>query len=86
MPCQICPAEELVEAYALAFDLRLPQTAPRVEQCDEPVDICMLREEPPIEPAGFIILTIGIVVSELRPPHLIAHENHRHARRKHCDG
>ena len=86
MPCQIRPAEEPVEAYALAFDLRIPQTAPRIQQRDEPMHICMLREEPPIEPAGFIILTIGIVVSELRPPHLIAHENHRHPRRKHGDG
>jgi hypothetical protein len=45
------------------------------------MDICMLGEEPPIEPAGFIILTMGIVVSELRPPHLITHENHRYPRR-----
>ena len=86
MPRQVRPAEEPVEAYALAFNLRTSQTAPRVEQRDEPVNICMLREEPPIEPAGFIVLTIGIVVSELRPPHLIAHENHRYPRRKHRDG
>ena len=46
----------------------------------------MLAEESPVEPAGFIILAVGIVVSELRPPRLIAHENHRHARGEHCDG
>jgi hypothetical protein len=85
MPSQIRPAEELIQAYTPALDLRLSQTAASAEQRDEPVHICMLREEPPIEPAGFIILTIGIVVSELRSPRLIAHENHRYTRRKHCN-
>ena len=66
-------AEEAVEAYALAFDLDVPQAPPAVQQHHKPVDVCMLPDEPPIEPAGFIILTIGIVVSELLPQRFIAH-------------
>ena len=86
MPRQAGRAEEPVEAYALAFNRRTSQTAARVDQCDEPVNICMLRYQSPIEPAGFIVLTIGIVVSELRPPHLIAHEDHRYPRSQHRYG
>ena len=71
MPFQIRPAEEPVEAYALAFNLGIAQTAAGVEHRDKPVNICVFPEEPPIEPAGFIILTIGIVVSMLRVSYLI---------------
>jgi hypothetical protein len=42
VPCQISAAEEPVEAYALAFNLRIPQTAPRIEQRYEPMHIRML--------------------------------------------
>src|SRR4029450_4400332 len=86
MPCQICPAEELIEAYALAFDLRITQTAARVKQAYEAMDIYMLREEPPIEPARFVILTISIVVAGLCASDLVSHENHGHTRREHRDG
>src|SRR5207245_6430169 len=38
------------------------------------------------EPAGLVILTIGVVVAGLRAPHLVAHEHHGHPRGQHGHG
>ena len=46
----------------------------------------MLCEKRPVEPACFVILAIGVVVSTLCSPHFVTHEHHRHAHRKHGYG
>src|SRR5664279_383750 len=57
------------------------RTAPPLTICDEhlyeSVDVRVLREQRPIEPARLVVLTIGVVVAMLRTPHLIPHERHR---------
>src|SRR6266481_3672578 len=50
------------------------------------MDICVLCKEGPVEPASFVILAIGIIVSELCAPHFVTHENHGHTRREHRGG
>src|SRR5689334_22778692 len=50
------------------------------------MDICMLREERPVEPAGFVILTIGIIVPTLCAPHFVTHEQHGHTHSEQRDG
>ena len=46
----------------------------------------MLCEKRPVEPAGFVILAIGIVVPTLCSPHFVTHEKHGHTNRKHRYG
>ena len=43
----------------------------------------VLRKQIPVEPARLIVLAIGVVVATLTAPHLVTHEEHRHAHRKH---
>ena len=59
--------------------------SPSNEQLYEPVQLGMLRDQCPVQPAGFVILTVGVVVTMLASPHFVAHENHRDAERKHRD-
>src|SRR4029077_17775631 len=59
--------------------------SPSNEQLYEPVQLVMLRCQCPVQPAGFVILTVGVVVTMLASPHFVAHENHRDAERKHRD-
>src|SRR5262245_28551489 len=50
------------------------------------MDIAMLREERPVEPAAFVILTIGIIVPALCASRFVTHEQHGHTHREHRDG
>src|SRR5262247_483739 len=50
------------------------------------MDISMFREERPVEPAGFVILTIGIIVPALCASHFATHDYHGHTHREHGDG
>src|SRR5438034_4819555 len=50
------------------------------------MDICVLREERPVVPVGFVILTIGIIVTILGAPHFVTHEQHGHTHREQRDG
>src|SRR5262249_10846647 len=45
-------------------------------------DICILLNQAPIEPADLVVLTIGIVVSPLRPAEFIAAKHHGSAHRE----
>ena len=45
----------------------------------------MLSHERPVEPAGFIVLALSIVVAVLTASHFVTHENHWDAQGKHCD-
>ena len=40
----------------------------------------MFIQQRPVEPGGFIILGVGVVIPLLRPPHLVTHEQHRRAK------
>ena len=46
----------------------------------------MSLEERPVEPADLVVLAVGIVVAALRPPDLVAHQQHRRAQRQQRDG
>ena len=47
------------------------------------MDVGMFCEKRPVEPTGFIILRIRVVVSRLCSPHFVTHEKHGHTNRKH---
>src|SRR6266850_3199420 len=46
----------------------------------------MLREQCPIEPTRFIVLAIGVVISALRAPDFVPHDDHRNTERQHRRG
>src|SRR6516225_5439227 len=50
------------------------------------MDICVLREQGPVEPTGLIVLTVRIIVAVLRSPHFIAHHKHWQTKRKESHG
>src|SRR4051794_36318717 len=78
----VCPPHPLVQAHAWALMLNLSQQSTLVEQGHEPVQVSMCLEQPPVEPAGFVILAIGIVVADLGASDLIAHHKHWDAERE----
>jgi hypothetical protein len=49
------------------------------EELHEPENVGVFGHHRPVEPTRTIILAIGIVVSLLSTPHLIAHDKHGHA-------
>jgi len=49
----------------------------------EAVHIGMLRGQCPIEPTGLVVLTVRVIVTVLRAPHFVAHQDHGQAQRKH---
>ena len=46
---------------------------------DETKNIGVLFQEAPVEPADFVVLAVGVVIALLGAPHLVAHQQHRHA-------
>src|SRR4030095_4246195 len=86
VPPQIHAAEELRQAHALALWFGVSEDTSRIEQIHKAMDVGMLCEKRPVEPAGFVILAIGIVISKLCSPRFVAHEKHGHTDRKHRYG
>ena len=82
-----------VERSAVPFELRLPQELVEREvhvfscniaagaKCDqhlgETVDISVVLQQGPVQPADLIVLAVCIVVPALAAPHLVAHQQHR---------
>src|SRR5262249_25102075 len=68
----------------LAFDFS--QAAASQKDFHEPEQTGLPLHRIPVEPTGFVILAIGVVVSMLGAPYLIAHQQHGHPKRKdrHC--
>ena len=46
---------------------------------DETMDVSMLFDQAPVEPANFVVLAIRIVVAVLRAAEFIARQNHWYA-------
>src|SRR5216684_7581776 len=83
VPANVGLPDQLVQRYPLPLGLHISQHPASVEQGHEPVHVGPLREQRPIEPAGLVVLTIGVVVAALGAPHLVAHQHHRHPCRQH---
>jgi hypothetical protein len=47
----------------------------------KPVNLLMLFKLGPVNPTGFIVLTVGVVVAALRAAEFISAQQHRHAAR-----
>ena len=76
MPRLTCSTDELVQTHSLAFVFHVSEKSPSIEQLHEPAQLGMFRDHGPIEPAGFVVLTVGVVVAVLAVPRLVAHENY----------
>src|SRR6266481_203579 len=86
VPDQVHTTEKLVQTNALPLGFWVPQNTSRIEQRDETMEVSMLCEQRPIEPAGFVVLAIRVVVPKLCSPHFVTHEKHGHTDRKHRYG
>jgi hypothetical protein len=47
--------------------------------------VCVGDTKAPIEPTGFIVLAICVVVSQLRAPNFVSHEQHRRSNGEKCE-
>ena len=76
MPRLTCSTDELVQTHSLAFVFHVSEKSPCDEQLHEAVQLGMFRDHGPIEPAGLVVLTVGVVLAVLAVPRLVAHENY----------
>src|SRR5271157_744523 len=60
--------------HPLTLEADVPQQPPRDKYSHKPVHIRMLRKQGPVEPVGFGVLAISVVVAKLRAPNLITHQ------------
>src|SRR3954452_23713874 len=65
VPRDLRPAEQLSEADHRFFCHYIPPLSERVQHPDEPVNVRMLLQQRPVEPADVAIMTIGVVVPTL---------------------
>jgi hypothetical protein len=73
-----CP-KYLVQAQALSFRLDVPHQPVGVEQPHEPMQVRVLFDQRPVEPADLVVVAVGVVVAPLGAPYLVAHRDHRQA-------
>ena len=87
VPVDFGAAQQLVEAQPEALLITRTQQPETMgnEFPRESMEVLVAVEEVPVEPAGLIIVAIGIVVSGLAAPRLVSHRHHRYADRKHRD-
>src|SRR5271157_1277139 len=76
MPRDANRARTLSKGEGRSVQYRMSEPKPN-QELEESEQICIGLAKPPIEPAGLIVLTVRVVVSELRSPDLIFRENHR---------
>src|SRR5262249_22789786 len=65
--------------------LHLAQHSPRDEQAQEAVYVGVFLNQRPVEPAGLVVLAIGVVVAALCLPDFVGHQDHGHAQRQQGD-
>src|SRR4030095_11022952 len=86
VPRPVCSAEQLVQAQTPALGLQVSQNPSCIKQSHEAMDVEMLCKKRPVQPTGFVILAIGVVVPTLCSPHFVTHEKHGQTDRKHRYG
>src|SRR5271166_3703176 len=78
--------DQLSQRHPLALGADIPQQPPRDKYSHKPMHIRMLRKQRPIEPVGFSVLAISVVVAKLRAPNLIPHQQHGQTKREQRNG
>src|SRR5262249_31419567 len=84
MPRLLPLPKKLAEALAPQLWLGGSKDSAGCPHPEEAVHACVLFEKRPVEPTGFVVLTVGVVIAALGAPHFIAHDEHRHTEREHC--
>src|SRR5208337_2470645 len=82
MPGLAGAAQELVQTPPLALSVHFAQSAACSQELDEPVEVRVLPHQVPVEPTGFIVLAVGVVVPALAAPRFVTHQEHGHAQRQ----
>src|SRR5690349_5091092 len=79
-------AQESVQTAPVALRVHFAQSAARRQELDETMEARVLPHEVPVEPTGFIVLAVGVVVPALTAPRFGSHQEHGHTQRKksHC--
>ena len=78
MPLDVRPAKELIEAKR-PFRHDVTPLTKSVEGSHESMDVAMLLQQAPVEPADIGVLAVGVIVAPLGPADFVAHEQHRRA-------
>ena len=77
MPLDRLSPQKFGQSHIEPFDRQIAVHAQRDKLFDKAMNIRVLLEQAPIEPADHVILAIGVVVAGLCSPHLVAHNEHR---------
>src|SRR5689334_6888538 len=76
MPFLFSLSDQLRQTDTLALMSDVAALPSPVQERNEPVDIRTLLQRTPVEPVRLVVETVRVVVPELRPTHLVPHENH----------
>ena len=79
VPFKLSLPQQLVKCELSVFRCYIAAEAERNKHLDKAVDVSVLSQEAPVEPADLIVLTVCIVIPSLAAPHLVAHQQHRGA-------
>ena len=82
MPFDAGLAEILFQSYPATLDSMIEVETDTNHMLYEPYYLCIGGTKIPVEPTGFIVLAVGVVVSLLRTPNFISHQQHRCSNRE----
>src|ERR1700752_2107116 len=84
MPAHRPLANQLNQGHPLAFWGGFSKQSSRDEQLHKAVHIRIPPEQGPIKPVGLVILAVSVVISVLRSPGLISHQEHGNSKGEQC--
>src|SRR5262249_24880587 len=82
MPTSHSLADQLNQSHPRAFRVSVAQPSRGDERLCKPMKVRMFHYQRPVEPTGFVVLTIRVVVAELSPPGLVSHDEHGQTHRE----
>ena len=82
MPLDARLAKHLAECKAMVARRHLAHEAKGDESLHEPVQVAVALDQAPVEPTDGIVLAVGVVITTLRAPYLVAHQDHGRAIRQ----
>ena len=63
MPCLASLTQELIQTHSLAFMFDVSKHPPSKEQLYEPVQLSVLVDQCPVQPADFVVVAISVIVA-----------------------
>src|ERR1700740_3367627 len=84
MPVHRPLANQLNQRHPLAFWGGVSKQSPRDEQLHKAMHVRVPPEQGPIDPIHVVILTVSVVISLLRSPGFISHQEHGNSKGEQC--